>query len=221
MSVSERRQERWRESLEKRLGSVIVIGEAIYRRHNVSAILRSAESFGLHEIHLVSRGFRPSKGAARGSERWMELHRHTDTTTAVRALQARGVKVYAADLRPGAVSPVDVPLDGPIAVLFGSELNGVSDEARGVVDGFLTVPMSGLTESLNVSVAAAVMLYVLSDRRRRQLGRPGDLSPEQIEATFARWLAREDKAAIGLAARVGEPEDEDEALWSEALPCPT
>ena len=215
MSASPRRQERWREALSRRLGSVIVVGEAVYRRHNVSAILRSAESFGLHEIHLISRGFRPSKGAARGSERWMALHRHTETTAAVQALQARGVKVYAADLRPGAFSPATVPMDGPIAVLFGSELHGVSDEARAVVDGFITVPMYGLTESLNVSVAAACILHTLSERRRAQVG-AGDLDPAELEATFARWMEREEKAQAGLAARMGEDEGPDD----ESDPCP-
>ena len=200
MSITERRRERVQGVLDGRLGSVVVILEPVYRRHNASAILRSAECFGLHEVHLVSRGFSPSKGAARGSERWLNIHRHETTEEAVAALRERGFRIYVADLQEDAFTPDTLPVDGPVAILMGAELTGVSDTARGLADGCIAVPMRGLTESLNVSVAAACILGRVADRRRTVVG-SGDLTMDQQQAFFAAWEAREAASRQGMIAR--------------------
>lgn len=214
MSLSDRRRERVNEVLGQRLASLVVVVEAVRRRHNTSAILRSAEAFGVHEVHLVTGDFRPSKGAARGAERWLELHRHATTTEALTALKARGFSIWLADPAPGYSDPMNVPVDRPLAVLFGSELNGVSDEARGLADGVLAVPMRGLTESLNVSAAAAVVIYALAERRRAVVGQT-DLEPERRDAFYQAWLSREVEAEEGLRVAVGEDAEEDPG-WFEA-----
>lgn len=201
MSVTERRQERVRGVLSERLGSLVVVVEAVNRRHNVSAILRSAEAFGLHEVHLVTGAFKPSRGAARGAERWLELHRHSSVEACFDALRARGLTLWVADLAPGAHTPEQVPVDDPLAVLFGSELTGVSETARAMADGVVSVPMHGLTESLNVSVAAACTLHRLAERRRFRVG-GGDLEPERQVAFYDDWLLREAQAEAGMRARV-------------------
>ena len=210
MGTDPERLARLEAALERRLGSVVVLAEAVRRRHNTSAILRSCEAFGVHEVHLITGEFRPSKGAGRGVERWLDLHRHLDPGPAIAGLRARGFRVYVADLVDGAHSPESLPLDGPVAILFGSELVGVSDAARALADGALCVPMRGLVESLNVSVAAACILQRVSERRRQQLGALGDLSPYRNADTLAAWLEREQAASAGMAARVGEPEDKDD-----------
>ncbi len=214
MSLTERRRERVERVLGQRLASVVVVVEAVRRRHNTSAILRSAESFGLHEVHLITGDFRPSKGAARGAERWLELHRHPTTTAALSGLKARGFQVWIADPVEGALPPSEVPVDRPVAVLFGSEIRGVSDEARGLADGVLAVPMRGLTESMNVSAAAALVINTLAERRRAWIG-GGDLEPERREAFYQRWLATEAEAEIGMRAQVGDDEGEVEELFEE------
>lgn len=215
MSLSERRRERVERVLGHRLGSMVVVLEAIRRRHNTSAILRSAEAFGLHEVHLITGDFRPSKGAARGAERWLEIHRHGTTTEALQGLKARGFQIWVADPKDGASEPFTVPVDRPLAVLFGSELSGVSDEARGLADGVLAVPMRGLTESLNVSAAAAMIIYALAERRRALMG-GGDLEPERRDAFYQRWLAAQVEAEIGLRAQVGDDEGGIDDLFEDA-----
>ena len=205
MSVYPARIERLRGALRRRLSSVVTIAEAVHRRHNTSAILRSCEAFGVHEVHLVTGEFRASKGAARGAERWLDIHHHREVEPCIAALQARGFSVYVADLTDEAHTPDTLPLDGPVAVLFGSEFEGVSDAARAAADGAVCVPMRGLTESLNVSVAAACLLQRVTERRRAALDGLGDL-PEEVQARIlATWLAREDAALRGMAARVGAP----------------
>ncbi|MEL6345595.1 MAG: RNA methyltransferase [Myxococcota bacterium] len=202
MSVSERRQQRVREMLAQRLGSVVVITEAIHRRHNTSAILRSAEAFGVHEVHLITGGFRASRGATRGAERWLELHRWDALEDVLAHLRERGFALWVADLHPDAIPPDAVPVDKPVALLFGNELNGVSDAARAAADGFVIVPMFGLMESLNVSVAAACVLQHVTARRRAYGG--SDLPADRQQTYFNDWLARESKMRAGVAARVHE-----------------
>ena len=201
-AVSVERQERVQKMLSDRLGSVCVIAEAIHRRHNTSAILRSCEAFGVHEVHLITGRFRTSRGAARGAERWLDLHRWTTIEECVAHLRARGYRIFVGDLAADAHTPDTLPVDGPVAILFGNELNGVSDEARALADGAVIVPMRGLTESLNVSVAAACVLQRVTERRRAQVG-GGDLPAERQEAFFTKWLAREELAKRGVIARVG------------------
>lgn len=206
--LRERRIARVRGMLARRLGSVVVIVEAVRRRHNASAILRSCEAFGVHEVHLVTGDFSPSKGAARGAERWLELHRHEEVSACIAALKARGFRVYVADLAEDAYAPDEVPVEGPVAVLFGSELTGVSDAARALADGVVSVPMRGLTESLNVGSAAACTIFRLAERRRALVARgspggggEGDLAPERQEAFLAAWQEAEEAARAGRRAR--------------------
>jgi tRNA (guanosine-2'-O-)-methyltransferase len=203
VSISDERQARVRNMLAGRLGSVVVILEAVHRRHNVSAIMRSCECFGVHEVHLITDGFRPSKGAARGSERWLDIHRYTETAPAIKAVKERGFQVFVADLVEGSFSPDTVPIDQPTAILMGAELTGVSDEARRLADGAICVPMHGLTESLNVSVAAACILQRVTDRRRA-VADGGDLEESRQDAFFEQWFEWEVQLRQGMIARSRE-----------------
>lgn len=204
MSMAEKRKARIETALTHRLGSVVAVMEAVHRRHNASAIIRSCEAFGVHEVHMVIGSFRPSRGASRGAERWLDVRRFTSIEDSLSDLRARGFRIYVADLAEDAYSPDTVPVDGPLAIVFGAELVGISDEARALADGAIQVPMRGLTESLNVSAAAACALYRMAERRREQVG-GGDLSSDIQAAFLQRWEEREDKSRQGMHARVGSP----------------
>lgn len=200
------RIQRVRDSLSRRMGSVIVVCEAVRRRHNVSAILRTCEAFGIHEVHLITEDFRLSPGAARGAERWINKQRFNTTQESVANLTARGYDIYVADLAEQAYSPSTLPVDRPLAIVFGSEVQGVSDYARSVAKGVVRVPMVGLTESLNVSASAAIVVQRVVERRREVAG--ADLDPvEQIRFVEA-WIEAEAQAALGLDARHA-PESDD------------
>lgn len=190
--------------LDRRLNGVAVVAEAVHRRHNLSAILRSAEAFGMHEAHLVTHRFVPSKGAAKGAERWLELALHDDTPSLVAHLKARGVRLYVADLAEGAYAPWELPVDQPLAVLFGTELSGVSEEARAAADGVVTIPMMGVTQSLNVSAAAAVTLSHVCARRRLVPGAIGITGPER-EVFLRRFLERERSRRRSMQGSFGRP----------------
>lgn len=187
-------------ALSRRLGSVVAVAETVRRRHNMSALLRSAEAFGIHEVHLITAGFRASPGAARGAERWVDRRRYDTTAESFAELRARGFRIFVADLLPNAHTPESLPVDMPIALVFGSEVRGVSPEARATADGAVMIPMSGLTGSLNVSASAAIILRAVTDRRRALVG--ADLAPGVREAFRAAWIEAELRAEGGRLSRV-------------------
>ncbi len=186
--------------LERRLGGVVAVAEAVHRRHNVSAILRSADAFGVHEVHVVGRGFRPTASASRAADRWLDLRWVPRIEDSLEELGQRGFLRLVADLDPRAVPPEEVPVDRPVAVVFGSELQGVSDRARQLADGAVIVPMRGMTESLNVSVAAAIILRVLAERRRA-LGVDAGPDPASRRRFLERFLAAERDRRAEATAR--------------------
>lgn len=216
-NVASGRGNRVREALAQRLGSLVVVCETVRRRHNVSAILRSCEAFGLHEVHLVTEGSAAaSPGTARGAERWVHRRRFETIEASVADLKARGFRVVVADLRPGAWSPEDVPVDRPLAIVLGSEFLGVTARARALADGAVCIPMQGLTGSLNVSASAAILVRTLGVRRRAAVAAAGgradgaDLSQEVQDAFLGEWAQRGKDAERGFLARTapvqaGEP----------------
>jgi tRNA (guanosine-2'-O-)-methyltransferase len=206
--TTERRLGRMRGVLAERLGLVRCAVEAVYHRHNVSAILRTCDALGVHDVHLVAGPeMKVSPGPARGAERWLAVHPHASVAEAFAALRAAGCRVYVADLpeegRPGdLVEPEGVPIDRPACLWFGAEVLGVSPEARALADGVVTLPMRGMAQSLNVSVAAALALRAVTERARA-LGRPAFLAEERVEAQLAEWLARDAAVAQRIASRPG------------------
>ncbi len=189
-------------ALAQRLGWVQCAVEAVYHRHNISAILRTCDALGIHHVHLIEGNFKPSPGAARGAERWLSLHHHEDPVRAIRSFQASGARVFVADLADDALAPEDLPLDRPVVLWFGAELAGISPEAREAADGVVSIPMRGFAQSLNVSVAAALALRPVADAARRR-GQEALLTDEERESVWAQWMTRAeniDRQAAGRAA---------------------
>lgn len=187
--IRERRLSRMLDILDNRISNAVLIIEAVRRRHNVSAILRSADALGIHEVHLITGDFKPSTGAAKGSERWLNLIYHNNTKDCFEYLKQKGFNIFLADLNEKSFTPENVPINNPIAILFGTELQGVSQEAKNLADGTIQLPMYGFVESLNVSVAAAVISQVVTSRIRKI--NAISLSDQVKEETLKTWLSRE------------------------------
>jgi tRNA (guanosine-2'-O-)-methyltransferase len=168
--------------------------ESIYHRHNTSAILRSADSFGIMDVHLTPGDIDPSRGPSRGVKRWLNLHDHPTTGDAIQAIKTAGYSLWVADFDAPPITPEEVPLDRPICLWFGAELEGVSPEARDAADGVVTLPMRGFSQSLNVSVASALILRTVCERARQLHGERALLKPEVRGALWAQWLQRESLA---------------------------
>lgn len=180
--VTEARFERIVGVARQRTLSVVPVLDNLADPHNASAILRSCDAFGIHEVHLVAneRRFLGSHKVTRGTDRWLELIDHVGPAEAARALHARGYAIFVASME-GEHTPETLAAYPKVAVVFGNERHGVGESLRAHADGTYRVPMVGFVESLNVSVAAATTLYTLTRNRPR-------VDDAEAEAVIARLL---------------------------------
>lgn len=185
-----RRFRRIRAVLERRQPGLTVLMDRVHKPHNFSAVLRSCDAVGVFEAHLVpTEAFHAKGGIASGSHRWVRIRRHQDTSGALAWLREGGFHLVAAHPARDAVDYREVDYTVPTALLLGTELDGLSDEAVAGADVRVRVPMAGMVRSLNVSVAAAIVLYeAQSQRRRAGLYAERRLDDEVFERTLFEWV---------------------------------
>ena len=190
--------------LDMRLASVVTVCEDTYDPHNAAAAIRTSEALGLQELHVIESAerFSATKSVTRGAHKWIDLVRDDTAVTAIAALRARGFRTYATLPSATAVNVEDVPVDAPLAVLFGNEHAGLSPEAVAACDGAVSVRMYGMTESFNLSVTVGLAMSRLATRRRARLGVPGDLDPERRTWLRAKWFALRVRAVEGVLERL-------------------
>lgn len=185
-----------------RLYGVQAVLEDLRDPHNAGAALRSCESMGVLRVHIVSvhHRFRTAARVTQGCEKWLEVVRWGEVESCAAALRAAGGKLYAGV--PGAaVALADLDPYQPMALAFGNEHTGLSPRLLSLCDGEFTIPMHGCSQSLNVSVSAAVSLHVVTEARRRSLGRPGDLDEPAQAALRARYYALDLRAPEQIVER--------------------
>ncbi len=161
------RYRRLRSILDRRQPDLTVLAEGLSKPHNVAAVMRTCDAVGVHEIHAISpsESFRPSRASSAGIGRYVGVRTHADLAAAAGVLHRHGFQILAAHLTPTAVDYRAADYTRPTAVLLGTELDGVSPEAEALADGAVAIPMAGAVQSLNVSVAAAVILYEAQRQR--------------------------------------------------------
>jgi tRNA (guanosine-2'-O-)-methyltransferase len=188
--VIPRRYLKLKQVLDRRQPDLTVITEDIHKPHNFSAIIRTCDAVGILDVHAVNvEGETPIyPQITQGSEKWVKLHVHEDIQTAIRELQQRQYRVYAAHLSDGAIDYRQVDYTKPTAILLGNERTGVSETSASLVDGHIIIPMLGMVQSLNVSVAAAVILFE-AQRQRIEAGSydRSHLTPEIYDRTLFEW----------------------------------
>jgi tRNA (guanosine-2'-O-)-methyltransferase len=177
--------------LNRRQADLAVVMEHVHKPHNLAAIIRTCDAVGIPEIHAVTDAseFRMRQKAASGSGKWIDIHLHKLTSEAITALREKGLSIYCAHYSKGAMDFRDIDYTRPMAIVMGSELKGVSKEALAMADGEIRIPMLGMVQSLNVSVAAALILY--EAQRQRQLAGRYDqvhIAPDQYQKTLFEWL---------------------------------
>jgi len=184
------RFEKLRAALAARQPDLTILAENVHKAHNIAAIIRTCDAVGILEAHAVSETGEMKRHhmVSGGSRRWVPVHFHPDLPSAVDRVKAAGFTVLAAHLSETAVDYRAPDYTRPTALLVGSELVGVSDQAARLADGHVMVPMAGMVESLNVSVAAALILY--EARRQRQAAGMYDqsrLDPAFMERRLFEW----------------------------------
>lgn len=142
--------------------------EEVNKAHNLAAIIRTCDAVGIPAVHVVwPPEMQMNNYAAKGSQHWVEVQQHADIAEAVRQLRQQGMQILATHLSPRAIDFRDVDYTRPTAILFGAEKHGISAEALALADQDIIIPMVGMAQSLNVSVASALILY--EAQRQRQL----------------------------------------------------
>jgi tRNA (guanosine-2'-O-)-methyltransferase len=191
--VTEARRRRIEEVLRRRQPDLTVLLENVHKPHNLSAILRSCDAVGVLEAHAVNPtgGVPTFNETSGGSHKWVYLQVHSDIQTAIGHLRERGFRIYATALREDARDFREVDYTQPTAILLGAEKWGVSQEALALSHGAIKIPMLGMVQSLNVSVAAAVILFE-AQRQRLKAGlyEHPRLDPELYQRVLEDWLRK-------------------------------
>jgi tRNA (guanosine-2'-O-)-methyltransferase len=177
--------------LELRQPDLTVLMEGVTRPHNFSAILRSCDAVGVYRAHAIppAIGLPLTRTAGQGAEKWVYVQRHADYPSARQELRDQGFALIATHVGAQAVSFRDADLTVPCAIILGTEKTGVSQQALSDADQVITIPMHGMVESLNVSVAAALILFE-AQRQRLAAGlyEKSRLPKTQFQHSLFEWL---------------------------------
>ncbi len=181
---------RLRAVLDRRQADLTVITDYVHKGRNLSAIIRTADAVGVADVHCVigDKDYRTFRGTTMGSHSWVEVHRHCQLDKPAEQLKKAGFQIVAAHLSADAVDFREVDYTRPTALLLGAEKVGVSEQGRALADCHITIPMVGMVESFNVSVAAGIILCE-AQRQRQQAGfyLQRRIAPARYERLFFEW----------------------------------
>lgn len=195
----------------QRTRHITVVLEDIYQAHNASAVVRTADLLGIQDMHIIENRnkYTVNPDVTLGSSKWVDMHRYREATgntlRCVRKLKEQGYRIVVTSPHAPEVTPATIALDRPMAFCFGTELTGASEELIANADMQLRIPMYGFTESYNISVSAAIVLYTVMERLRNSTV-PWQLPHEQLLDLKLAWARKVVHSAAHLEAhfRAGE-----------------
>jgi tRNA (guanosine-2'-O-)-methyltransferase len=157
------REQRFKNVLEKRQNDFTVVLENVFDLHNISAVMRTCDAVGVQDIHILNTKIsKHKKWGARSSSsaaKWLTIHQYTDASSCFAELRRKYPMILTTHLSSTSVSLYEIDFTKPVALVFGNEHDGVSEEIRNLADGNFVIPQVGMIRSLNISVACAVSLY--------------------------------------------------------------
>ena len=196
-TITERRKARLEDVLRKRQTGLALVIENVWDPHNVSAMLRSADAVGIHTVYLLytiekaPNLRRHGKQSSASAKKWLDFRVFDDVDACFSALREKGFRVYASHLTNHAIGLHDIDFTHDTAIILGNEHRGVSEEACERADGIYYIPMMGMVESLNVSVAAAVSLYeALRQRKVHGLYDSPQLGEDGVRERLIEWAQK-------------------------------
>ncbi|MBP9706636.1 MAG: RNA methyltransferase [Oligoflexales bacterium] len=176
--ISEARAKNFRKVAALRSDFLHLVLAYVNQPHNISACLRSAEAFGIQNVHVLTKGKRfKVSGVARGSAKWLDIQRYETFEKLEQTLKNKNLLLAAAMPSKNAMNLEAVPIERPLAIVFGNEQKGLDPQWQSIIDIEYTIPMYGFVSSFNISVAAAISLFHLNSRMREKL------QPEQYLLT--------------------------------------
>lgn len=201
--ISEKRKQRFDEVIANRTNHLRIVLEDLYQAHNASAVLRSCDCFGIQNVHFIENrnNYKISADVAMGSSNWLTIHRHSkgenNTRETLLHLKSLGYKIVATTPHKNDYTIDTLPVDKKIALVFGTEIDGISPDVYELADDFVKIPMYGFTESFNISVCAALCMYELTTRMRKEIKEIALTDEEQTNVYFD-WLKTSISTSEGL-----------------------
>lgn len=201
--ISERRKQRFDEVISHRTDHIRIVLEDLYQAHNASAVLRSCDCFGIQNVHFIENknNYRISADVAMGSSNWLTINRHSkgenNTKETLMHLKSLGYKIVATTPHKNDHTIDTLPVHEKMALVFGTEIDGISPEVYELADEFVKIPMYGFTESFNISVCAALCMYELTTRMRKEV-KNISLSDEEKTNVYLDWLKTSIDSSEGL-----------------------
>lgn len=193
--VTENKKKRFDEILRYRTRYLTIVLEDLFKSHNASAVMRTAECMGIQDIHVVEQrnAYDYNPYVLRGSGKWLTLKKYNDTDQNMKVcfdhLRQEGYQILATSPHEYAIDYHEVQITQKTAVVFGAEETGISNVVKDHADGFVKIPMHGFTESFNVSVSAAIILEYFSRQiRKKQIDY--HLTPDEIFSLKLEWYQK-------------------------------
>jgi tRNA (guanosine-2'-O-)-methyltransferase len=193
--ISESRKEKFERNVFERTRYITLVVEDIYQAHNASAVLRSVECMGIQDVHVIENRnkYTPNPDVVMGADKWLSIHRYNghenNTIACIRELKKQGYRIVATTPHTSDCLIKDLPIEtGKIALVFGTEIDGISELVKQEADEFVKIPMVGFTESYNISVSAAICLYELTKRMKKSdvIWRLSETEQEQLKLDWVR-----------------------------------
>ncbi|WP_406844294.1 TrmH family RNA methyltransferase [Flavobacterium soyae] len=200
--LTDNRKEKFLKVLENRTKHFTIAVEDVFQMHNTSAVMRSCEVFGIQELNIIEQRFgkRIDKEIALGAQKWVDINRFDTVEGCVSSLRNKGYQIIATTPHENDCMIQDFDISKPSALFFGTEKDGLSPEILEKADGFLKIPMVGFTESLNISVSAAIIIQNLTNRLRNS-DIDWHLSDEEIMEKRLVWAKNSIKDIKRIEAR--------------------
>lgn len=192
--ITANKKQKFENYIQYRTCYLTVVLEDIFLPHNASAVLRTCDCFGVQDIHIIENKnkYKLNPDVALGASKWINLIKHNqekhNTISCIQSLKKQGYKIAAMTPHRGDIQLDELPLDQKTALMFGTELEGLTDVALGQADTYVRIPMYGFTESLNISVSAAITLFHLTEKLKKSEFEWG-LSKEESIDTKLLWAS--------------------------------
>lgn len=199
--LTPRRRELFKKVIDQRTNHFTVATQDVYQLHNTSAVIRSCDVFGVQNIHVVEEVNlkKIDREIAMGAQKWVDINRYTSSRECMNNLKEKGYRIVATSPHSG-IPLQDFDISKPAAIFFGTETDGLSEEVIREADEFIKIPMFGFTESLNISVSAAIILQDITARLRKS-DLDWKFSEEEKMAKRFDWAQKTIKSSEDLIKR--------------------
>ena len=207
--ISEERLTKFDDALQQRTRRLCMVLENVYQSRNASAVMRSCDGMGVQDVHLIE-DINPwvyNRGVSKGTPSWLTLHRYTDTEdpteACIQALRSSGYKIAVTSPHVNGYEAHSLPIDQPVAVVMGTEFKGASERMLEAADYHVFIPMLGMAESLNISVAAGMIMHRIMEKIRALPPETWQLNADEKEALLLDWALKSVKKSDAILKHLG------------------